>query len=308
MRFSRKDIYECELSRNAYVFENMDDYLTMLALSTKTMAQALSRSAGINTLQYRILSIVHRERSSTVSRLAQELAVRSSTISSAISALSDLMLIQRKEESSDRRAILLSLTPKGRSALKSAHKAVASSAGEASAFLSPDQAQALIAASVHVIEAHPSQSFATTSDDPSLIVANATFITKKLLGARLKELGLIPRDYRVMLAIENMKQTATSGAIADYLLLKPSDITSCLNNLSALRYITRERCARNRRQREVKLTETGLENLRTLTPQVFDALYEAGPSNDEMIQVLIETASALVRAQRSSSQSRLAPA
>lgn len=298
MRFSREDIYEPQLPENGYVFGNMDDYLTMLALSTKAMAHALTQAARISTLQYRVLSIVNRECSSTVSRLAAELKVTLSTISSAASTLCKARLLARSEADDDMRVVRLALTSRGRQALKRANKEIAKSTSAEAKPLPTKQAEALLDASISVIEAHPSQSFATKDDDPSLIIANATFITRKMLGVRLKELGLIPRDYRVMLAVRTMSEPATTGAIAQHLLLKPSDITSCLNNLSALRYITRERCAHNRRQREVKLTESGIANLQDLTPRVFDALYEAGPSTDAMIRVLIETASSLVRERR----------
>ena len=90
----------------------------------------------------------------------------------------------------------------------------------------------------------------------------------------------------------------TASAIAEFLFLNASDITSCLRNLEATGLITRQRSTENRRVRTIQLTDAGTKRLVELMPVVFDALHETCHSDDALIRTHISAARDLVARRR----------
>lgn len=298
MRFSREAIKRCDLPENAMVFEQMSDYLSMIALLTKATADTLGDSTGMTVLQYRIASIAAQGGPVGVSGLSKRLGTRASTISAATSTLCDDGILERTESADDMRMVQLHLTKRGKVELARADRAVRAVAEDYASYLSDAQLDAVSSGSALVVASHPGQSFSAGRADPAVVLADAVFVTREMLGRKMRELGLVPRDYRVLLAAKTLQGRCTSSDVAEYLFLSPADITSCLKNLDVRGYITRMRVEGNRRMRNIGITEAGARALEDLTPRVFDALYEAGPNDDATIGVFLDAAHELMNRKR----------
>jgi DNA-binding MarR family transcriptional regulator len=79
---------------------------------------SLFRPLGLTTLQYTALSVLERRDGLTSAELARRSFVRPQTMHEMITALDDRGFIERRRDPTNRRVLLISLTPQGRAMLE----------------------------------------------------------------------------------------------------------------------------------------------------------------------------------------------
>ena len=294
----RRHVEDCDLPGNAFTFDFMSDYLTMMDILAKAIARELDAACAITPLQYRILIRLSAAGAAQAKELSCEMGVGASTMSAAVAKLSDKHLIRRRESAADMRAVELSLAPRGVEMLDIADAAVLAIMAEYWESLTREQFEAASASSVSAVERHSHLRMEDGRPRIDTALVDTVMISRALTAHALQAQGLTTGDYRVMLALRLMGGRCPSSAVARFLFLNSSDITSCLKNLEALGYLTRERSQENRRVRVVELTAAGAERLAELLPVVFDALHETCHSSDELICVHITAARDLVARKR----------
>lgn len=297
----REHIEACGKPENAFTFDFMCDYLTMMDTLAKSMTRTLEEVCSLTLLQYRIL-IRLLDRPYRTSELADILQVRTSTISTAIAKLASRRLITRQEDPSDMRVVDLEISRAGRTMIARADEALESVISTYWNSLSQEQLRAAMESSISAVERHSIPRFdeGTLRIDTALLETVA--ISRSLTSHCLEREGLTTNDYRIMLALKVMGSSCCGADIAKFLFLNSCDITSSLKNLEALRYITRKRDQRNRRMRPITLTPLGETRTSELLPPVFDALHETCHSNDELIRIHISSARDLVARKRHRSE------
>lgn len=297
----REHIENCELAANAFTFDFMSDYLTMMDVLAKAITHTLSSACGLTPLQYRILLRLLEGESLLTKELATDLEVGMSTISTAVSKLVCKGLVSRADSINDMRVVELSLTDKGCKAVKVADEAIYYLMTEYWSFLTPEQFEAAMvsANSAVMMHSHPRLENGKQRMDTALV--DTVMISRSLTSHALERHGLTTGDYRIMLALKILGFKCHGADIAKFLFLNSSDITTSLKNLEANGYITRYRCAENRRARILELTPAGDEKVISLLPVVFDSLHETCHSDDELIRIHISAARDLVIRKRHTS-------
>lgn len=291
----------CDDPANAYTFDFMSDYLTMMDVLAKSVAHSLSASCGITPLQYRIMLRLLDGDAVRTSALAQALGVGLSTVSAAVAKLAEAGFVARHEDAHDMRTIDLALSRRGRALVHEADAAVVSVMASYWRSLTREQLAAALESSMAAVQRHSSPRMEDGKQRLDTALVDTVMISRSLTARALQAHGLAPNDFRALLALRVLGGQGTASAIAEFLFLNASDITSCLKNLEALGLITRERSAENRRVRIIQLTDQGARRLVELMPVVFDALHETCHSNDDLIQVHISAARDLVARRRQAS-------
>ena len=95
---------------------------------------------------------------------------------------------------------------------------------------------------------------------------NLIFTTKQLnqkFASVLKSHKITEAQYNVLRILRGNKQSITSsiGYIKERMLDRNSDVSRIVDKLYGLQYIDRKECPNDRRQKEVNITEKGLELL-----------------------------------------------
>jgi len=95
---------------------------------------------------------------------------------------------------------------------------------------------------------------------------NLIFTTKQLnqkFASVLKSHKITEAQYNVLRILRGNKQSTTSsiGYIKERMLDRNSDVSRIVDKLYGLQYIDRKECPNDRRQKEVNITEKGLELL-----------------------------------------------
>ncbi len=95
---------------------------------------------------------------------------------------------------------------------------------------------------------------------------NLIFTTKQLnqkFASVLKSHKITEAQYNVLRILRGNKQLTTSsiGYIKERMLDRNSDVSRIVDKLYGLQYIDRKECPNDRRQKEVSITEKGLELL-----------------------------------------------
>lgn len=290
----REHIENCELAANAFTFDFMSDYLTMMDVLAKAIARTLLDACALTPLQYRILLRLLDGGSLLTKELATDLKVGMSTVSTAVSKLAGKSLIARADSVKDMRVIELSLTGKGRKAVEVADEAIYHLMAEYWSFLTPEQFEAAMvsATSAVMMHSHPRLENGRQRMDTALV--DTVMISRSLTSHALERHGLTTGDYRIMLALKVLGIECHGADIAKFLFLNSSDITTSLKNLETAGYITRNRCEENRRARILELTPAGSDKVVSLLPVVFDSLHETCHSDDELIRIHISAARDMV--------------
>lgn len=294
----RKHVVDCDLPENAFTFDFMSDYLTMMDTLSKSMSRELDAACALTPLQYRILIRIAADEGVHAKDLADALDVRVSTISTAVNRLASRTLIERREDAKDMRIVRLGITACGTETLARADRTVKQLTTEYWASLSAEQLDAATRSSISAVRRHSAPRFENGSQRLDTALLETVMISRSLTTRCLQEHGLAVNDYRVLLALKIMGGACAASDIARFLFLSSCDITASLKNLEAMRCITRQRCEENRRIRMVELTPTGDARTIELLPLVFDALLETCHSDDELIRVHISSARDLVARKR----------
>lgn len=298
----RHHVEECDRPQNAFTYDFMCDYLTMMDVLAKVVARELEGACGITPLQYRIMLRLLPGGGVQAKELAADIGVGASTVSVAVGKLCDKRLVERRESAADMRAVELTLSPQGSELVRRADEAVLAVMSQYWDSLTQEQFEAARASSLSAVERHSHPRVENGQPRIDTALVDTVMISRALTAHALQEEGLTTGDYRVMLALKVMGGRCPSAAVAKFLFLNSSDITSCLRNLEAMGLITRQRSQENRRVRMVELTAAGGERLAALLPVVFDALHETCHSSDELIRVHISAARDLVARKRQRSE------
>lgn len=294
----RTHVVECDKPENAFAFDFTADYLTMMAVLERSIAQQLNESCGITVLQYRMMLRLLAEGSLQTTVLARSLSVGLSTASMAVAKLADAGLVSRHEDARDMRTVALRLTRKGRAQVKRADQDVMAMMADYWRSLTPEQLQAALASSASAVQRHSAPRIEDGRQRMDTALVDTVIISRTLTGRALQAQGLTINDFRVMLALRLQDGTGTATETAQFLFLNSSDITPCLKNLEARGLITRHRSPKNRRVRIIELTAEGRRRTSELMPVVFDALHETCHSDDELIRIHISAARDLVARKR----------
>lgn len=294
----RTHAVECDKPENAFAFDFTADYLTMMAVLERSIAQQLNESCGITVLQYRMMLRLLTEGSLQTTALARSLSVGLSTASMAVAKLADAGLVSRHEDARDMRTVALRLTRKGRAQVKRADQDVMAMMADYLRSLTPEQLQAALASSASAVQRHSAPRIEGGRQRMDTALVDTVIISRTLTGRALQTQGLTINDFRVMLTLRLQGGTGTATETAQFLFLNSSDITPCLKNLEAQGLITRHRSPKNRRVRIIELTAEGCRRTSELMPVVFDALHETCYSDDKLIRIHISAARDLVARKR----------
>ncbi len=298
----RRQTVECAKRSNAFVFDYMSDYLTMMDVLARSITHGLAHACSITPLQYRLMLRLLTEDAATTHDLADQLGVRMSTISVAVSKLVDRDAIARSEDGSDMRTVHLSLTANGRKLLDCADEVAFATMQDYWGSLTREQFDAASESSILAAERHSHLRFENGLLRLDTALVDTVMISRRLTAHALQAYGLSVNDFRVMLALRIIGRSNTTANVAHFLFLNSSDITSCLKNLNARGWLERERSKENRRIRSLALTEAGNDELIRLMPVVFDALHETCHSDDDLIRTHISAARDLVARRRQRSE------
>ncbi len=294
----RRSIERCRLPENAYTFDYMSDYLTMMDMLAKSITHELHDACGLTPLQYRILLRLLSPTPTLAKQLSDDLSVCMSTISVAVSKLAKKRLISRRDSATDMRAVELTLTKAGRELVQRADQTMYDTMSEYWSSLTQEQLEAAITSSLSAVNRHSYPRLENGEPRLDTALVDTVMISKALTSQALQETGLTTNDYRILLALKLMGSQCVTADIAKFLFLNSSDITGCLKNLEARGLITRFRQDDNRRKRMVCMTSDGEEMVCDLLPVVFDALHETCHSSDDLIRIHISAARDLVARKR----------
>lgn len=294
----RAHVVACDAPENAYCFDFMADYLTMMATLEHSISRQLKTTCAITPLQYRLMVRLLDGQALQTTVLAHGLSVGLSTVSMAASKLADARLVSRREDAGDMRTVALQLTNKGRSLVQKADQEVIAMMSDYWRSLTPQQLEAALASSASAVQRHSAPRLQDGRQRMDTALVDTVFISRLLTAKALGAQGLTTNEFRVLLALRVLGGRSTATETAGFLFLNSSDITSCLKNLEAAGLITRQRSAENRRVRSVELTERGVARLSELMPVVFDALHETCHSDDRLIAIHISAARDLVARRR----------
>lgn len=294
----RDHVVGCEQPQNAFSFDFMADYLTMMAILERSIAQQLSENCNLTLLQYRILLRLLSQGALQTTALARGLSVGLSTISMAVAKLADSGLVSRHEDANDMRTVELRLTRKGRAIVKRADDDVMAMMADYWRSLTPEQLQAALTSSAAAVERHSAPRIEDGRQRMDTALVDTVIISRSLTAKALQAEGLTINDFRTLLALRIQGGRSTATEIAHFLFLNSSDITPCLKALEARGFITRHRSSKNRRVRTIELSPEGRQRTGELMPLVFDALHETCHSSDELIRIHISAARDLVARRR----------
>ena len=96
-----------------------------LELVVRSHLDELVKPAGITALQYTALTVLERHDGLSAAQLARDSFVTAQSMADMIAILESRGLIERRRDVSDRRRLLVALTPAGRALLDHCREAVA---------------------------------------------------------------------------------------------------------------------------------------------------------------------------------------
>ena len=108
-------------------------------LAARARLDDIVRTAGLTALQYTALTVLERHHDMTSAQLARNSFVTAQSMADMISILEKRGLIERRRDVSDRRRLLVALTPAGRALLDQYREAVAELESNMVAGLSPTE-------------------------------------------------------------------------------------------------------------------------------------------------------------------------
>lgn len=298
----RDHVLACDLPENAFVIESLSDYLSMMDILVKAIAHALSSSCSITCLQYRILVRLYSGQTLPAKQLASDLGIKTSTISMAVSKLAQKRLITRRDCATDMREVELSISAKGEKTTQTADAAIKAIMQSYWGSLTKKQLDAAMQSSLSAVKMHSMLRVENGKARMDTALVETVMISRMLTARALDQEGLSINGYRVMLALRVLGMRSSGAEIARFLFLNPSDITACLKNLEARKFITRRRSEENRHIRVVELTPLGNAEVICLTPVVYDALLDTCRSSEELVVSHISAARDLVVRKRQHSE------
>lgn len=99
--------------------------IKQVELAARARLDDIVRSAGLTALQYTALTVLERNENMTSAKLARNSFVTAQSMADMIAILENRGLIERRRDLSDRRRLLVALTPAGRALLDQYREQVA---------------------------------------------------------------------------------------------------------------------------------------------------------------------------------------
>ncbi|SEU12460.1 MarR family winged helix-turn-helix transcriptional regulator [Paenibacillus sp. NFR01] len=126
--------------------------LSMWRVQRRIMSQnSLYKEIGLTVPQYSLLQLVAMEKTPRVIQLADKLEVKSSAVTVMLDRLELLKLVSRTTDEKDRRAVIVTLTPKGQEVLDEAKHRSLLLLAETVSILQPEELERF-AAYYHMVE------------------------------------------------------------------------------------------------------------------------------------------------------------
>ncbi|HZG86402.1 MarR family transcriptional regulator [Paenibacillus sp.] len=128
----------------------MDSHVEQFVAALQTVNRHLRSTAfdsnrlPVTKVQWLLLRALHRRKRMTIGQLAEHLAVRASTMSQMLDRLEKAGLVARKQDESDARVKLITLTPAGEGVIEQGEGAWRDSLAEPFAHLSEEEKAALV--------------------------------------------------------------------------------------------------------------------------------------------------------------------
>lgn len=117
--------------------------IKQVELAARARLEDIVRSAGLTALQYTALTVLERNENMTSAKLARNSFVTAQSMADMIAILENRGLIERRRDVSDRRRLLVALTPAGRALLDQYREAVTDLESSMVAGLSPAEVTGL---------------------------------------------------------------------------------------------------------------------------------------------------------------------
>ena len=117
--------------------------MKQVELAVRARLDELVRPMGLTALQYTALTVLERHPDLTSAHLARNSFVTAQSMADMVTTLRDRGVIDRHQDPSDRRRLVLSLTPAGRDLLDDCRQAVADLEAEMLSGLTAAEATAL---------------------------------------------------------------------------------------------------------------------------------------------------------------------
>ncbi|WP_151733642.1 MarR family winged helix-turn-helix transcriptional regulator ['Paenibacillus yunnanensis' Narsing Rao et al. 2020] len=118
--------------------------LSMWRVQRKISSQmSLPQEIGVTVPQFGLLRMIAQEKNARVIQLAEKMEVKSSAVTVMLDRLELLELCRRAPDANDRRAVIVTITPKGEEALKEANRRFMLLLTEHLAILKPEELQTL---------------------------------------------------------------------------------------------------------------------------------------------------------------------
>lgn len=278
-------------------FEISSPWTHMSAALSRRVERATIGRGNITVTQYRMLLAISSARSrARVTRIADILDLQPSAVTNAADGLESQRLITRREDSADRRIVLLEITDIGRERLLVVDDALQSLINEIWSPLSSEQrARCLAHSSVGT------RVFGEVREDAGVIRGDTAYITCLLRtfhgaskAARWSS-GLSFCQFRILYELLQFPEGVRVGELADTLYLRHSDVTIAADELAARHLIVRSRDRVDRRAVRLEITSEGATTLEIAYRAVCAAYAEGIPSiTPEQNSDLLEIAAAVV--------------
>lgn len=111
--------------------------------------------------------------------------------------------------------------------------------------------------------------FASVEEEALLNLLRTADFVERAIQRRTRAWGITPTQYNVLRILRGAEREGlTCNAIGERMITAEPDITRLLSRLKALKFVRQRRDPRDRRAIRTQITETGLELLRRMDPEI----------------------------------------
>lgn len=263
--------------------------LTNIVITQRALTDGVADAGDLNMTQYQMLLIAHGlPEGARVTQMAKILDLRPNTVTIAADQLEARSLIRRQKHPTDRRAIVLTITPEGRQLVALIDSTLASALVATWSALPGELAIGLMG-----IITTLGPRAADTADAGSSVRLPLRFliaITTLYRGIvqTLTDAGRLSlTQFRILLKTHDMTDRARISDVAAALNLRTSTMTPAIDQLELAELLTREDDPTDRRAIILSVTEEGRRVLPSLEQALAEHAAEAfAPLTDEALAEL----------------------
>lgn len=256
------------------------DFLTSFTMLIGDFDKKARACLGLNTTQCRLLlELSLTSGSAKTSALARELAISPSSVTVAANALEPKRLIERRDDPSDRRHVIILLTPAGEGTVESIEEILAGCITNWWSPLDSEQQNFLFDNSV-TMEKADGRPVRSGEDGTNYDVAyfDVLLACDSMLKDTLRDVNLSRNEFRVMFELYGKPRGLTVGQASNALLLHLSNIRGICDGLVERGHLVRKRDHHDRRSFRIWLSESGEALLDQAVPRVENAFMTRVPS------------------------------